>query len=141
GENLAVNLDAGQLQAVHHAAVRQAILARTRVDAGDPQGAELALLHATVAVRVLAGLDDRLFRDAIDAAAGAVVALRFFQDFLVSRAGDHTTFYSCHVGSSGLRVRQHLANRFHVALRDHARRAQLTLTLGAFLGQDVAAVR
>ena len=45
GENLAVHIDAGQLQAVDHAAVRSAANAGARIDARDPQLAVFALLQ------------------------------------------------------------------------------------------------
>src|SRR5919112_4261867 len=51
GQHLAVELDAGQLEAVDERAVAQAILARGGVDAHDPQAAEVALAVAAVAVR------------------------------------------------------------------------------------------
>ena len=53
GQDLAVELDLGELQPVHELVVRQAVLARAGVDADDPQTAELALAHAAVAVGVL----------------------------------------------------------------------------------------
>ena len=61
--------------------------ARRRIDARDPQRAELALLRATVAVGVLAGLDDRLLGGAEDLAPGVVVALRLGENFLVTAPG------------------------------------------------------
>ena len=84
GEHLAVDLEAGQLEAGDQLAVRQAVNARSRVDARDPQRAQVALLGAAVAVRVLAGLDDRLLRRANNLATGVVVALRLLQNLLVT---------------------------------------------------------
>jgi hypothetical protein len=49
GQNLAVDFDAGLVQTVDEAAVGQAGLADGSVDALDPEGAEIALLDATVA--------------------------------------------------------------------------------------------
>src|SRR5215207_8128479 len=51
-EHLAVELDAGLLQAVHELAVAHALLAGGGVDAHDPEPAEVALLVAAVAVGV-----------------------------------------------------------------------------------------
>src|SRR5918992_5745758 len=51
GQHLAVELDARAAQAVHELAVRHALAARGRVDAHDPQPAEVALAVAAVAVR------------------------------------------------------------------------------------------
>src|SRR5829696_2066866 len=59
-EHLAVDLDLSQLQAVHELAVRHALLARRRVDAHDPETAEVALLVAAIAVGVGVGLDEGL---------------------------------------------------------------------------------
>src|SRR4051794_33357385 len=50
-EDLAVELDAGELEAVHELAVAHAVLARGGVDARDPEAAEVALAVAAVAGR------------------------------------------------------------------------------------------
>ena len=68
GEDLAIDLDLGEREPVHQAAVRQPVRARRGVDARDPQRAELALAHAAVAERVLPRLDDGLLRGAEDLA-------------------------------------------------------------------------
>src|SRR5436305_14437853 len=60
GEHLAVELDLGQPQAVHELAVAHALLAGGRVDALDPEPAELALAVLAVAVRVRARLEQLL---------------------------------------------------------------------------------
>src|SRR5436190_23082448 len=59
GQDLAVELDAGQLQAVHELAVAEAVLAGGRVDAGDPEAAEVTLAVAPIAVRVGVRLHQR----------------------------------------------------------------------------------
>src|SRR6478736_2373207 len=59
GQHLAVELDAGQLEPVDEHAVAHAVLAGGRVDADDPQAAEVALAVAAVAVGVGVGLHDR----------------------------------------------------------------------------------
>src|SRR6185295_2403845 len=58
-QHLAVELDAGGLQAVHELAVRHALLAGGGVDPDDPQAAEVALLVAAVAIGVRVRLDER----------------------------------------------------------------------------------
>ena len=85
-EHLAVDFNAGLHQAVDDAAVRQPVQACRRIDAGDPQCAELALVGAAVAEGILARLDDRLLGGAIGLAACVVVALRLLQYFLVTGA-------------------------------------------------------
>src|SRR5579875_2821330 len=62
GEHLAVELDAGEREAVHELRVAHAVLARGGVDAGDPQAAEVALAVAPVAVGVGVRLQQRLLR-------------------------------------------------------------------------------
>src|SRR5687767_2289110 len=59
-EHLAVELDAGLLEAVHELAVAHALLAGGGVDADDPQPPEVTLLVAAVAVRVRIRLEQGL---------------------------------------------------------------------------------
>src|SRR5690606_25923056 len=95
-QHLAVQGDAGLQQAVDEAAVAQAVGAGSRVDAGDPQRTEVALLLLAADVGVLLRLDDRLLGDAEDLAAGVVVTLGLAQDLLVTAARLHATLDSCH---------------------------------------------
>src|SRR5690606_9601532 len=74
-EDLAVEADVRRLEAVHQLAVAQAEIARRRVDADDPQLAEVALLLAAVPPRVAPAVAHLLDRVAVDAAARRVVAL------------------------------------------------------------------
>src|SRR5580658_3415712 len=67
-----------------------------RVDALNPQRAELALFLAPVAVGVLAGLDDRLLGSAKYLAPRVVIPLGLAKDLLVSSTRGDTTFDSCH---------------------------------------------
>src|SRR5690606_4047162 len=80
---LAIDLDARLVQAVDEAAIGQAVLAGSRVDALDPQGAEIALAVLAVAVGVLQRLFDRLLGDADGVLATTVKALGGLQDLLV----------------------------------------------------------
>ena len=70
---------AGRLQARHEPAVRQPVLARRRVDADDPQAAEVALALLAVAVGVGEPALDGLAGLAIGLASAADVALRELQ--------------------------------------------------------------
>src|SRR6185503_4283421 len=97
GEDLAIDVDLRERQPVHQAAVRQPVRARRGVDTRDPQSAELALTHAAVAERVLAGLDDGLLRSAKDFAPRVVVALRLIEDLAMPRLGGNASFYSGHL--------------------------------------------
>src|SRR5215218_6069398 len=60
GQDLAVQVDLGQLEAVDELAVGHAVEAGGRVDARDPQAAKVALAVAAVAVRVGVGLGQGL---------------------------------------------------------------------------------
>src|SRR3954449_8432411 len=62
GQNLAVQLDSGQLEPVHELRVAHAVELGGGVDAGDPQATEVALAVAAVAVRVGLRLDEGFLR-------------------------------------------------------------------------------
>src|SRR5579875_4103003 len=95
-KHLAVDREARLLDAANEPAVREAVQARRGVDARDPERPELAFLRPPVAIGVLAGLDHRLLRRAVDLAPGVVVALRLRQNFLVTAPRRHATLDSCH---------------------------------------------
>src|SRR5690242_11441374 len=135
-QHLAVDGDAGLAEARDQAAVGQPELARGRVDAHDPQCAELALLLLAADVGVLLGLGDGLLGNAIDLAAGVVVALGGLQGFLVTRTRGDATLDSCH-GRLSLRVRQHARDTLGVGLMHVVGGAQAAFALGGLLGQDV----
>src|SRR5437868_5447440 len=59
GQDLAVQLDVGQLQTVDQLAVAQAAHPASRVDAGDPQPPEFALFDAPIPERINAAADQR----------------------------------------------------------------------------------
>src|SRR5262249_32660996 len=110
-----------------------------RVDARDPQRAELALFRAAVAVGVLTRLHHRLLGDAIDGVAPAPITLGLRQDLLVPRLGGHSTLDSWHSGS--LRVRHHGLDRLRVGAVDAGGATQVPLVLGALLREDMALER
>src|SRR5712664_1259084 len=95
-EHLAFDLDIGALQARHERAVGHSELAHRRVDAGDPQRAERALLLPAVAVGVLPGLHHRLLGDPVDVASAAAESPGLLDDLLVARARRYSTFDSWH---------------------------------------------
>jgi hypothetical protein len=70
----------GELQPVHELRIGQTFGPDAGVDALDPQAAEGALLNLAVAIRVLAGLFDRLPRDANGVLATTAIALGLVQD-------------------------------------------------------------
>src|SRR5262245_34304350 len=96
GEDLAIDVDVRPLEARHEHAIGHSELAHCRVDAGDPQGAELALLLAAVAVGILPRFHHRLLGDAVDVLPAAAEPLRLLQDLLVPRARDGTSLDSRH---------------------------------------------
>src|SRR3954453_24238819 len=75
GQDLAVELHAGLLEAVHEGPVAHAVLAGGGVDAGDPQAAEVALAVAAVPVAVLVGLEDGFLGPLVVRVGLAAVAL------------------------------------------------------------------
>src|SRR4051812_27779212 len=96
GQDLAVEVDSGELQAVHELAVGQALGADRGVDPLDPQRPERALLHLAVAIGILAGLLDGLTGDPDRVLAAAVIALRLLEDPLVAGLGGGPALDACH---------------------------------------------
>src|ERR1700733_196067 len=80
---LAVELDAGALEAVHETPVGHAVLAGSCVDALDPERAEFALPRLAVAVSVAQGFFDFLDCDPEIGARSAAIAFGELDDFLV----------------------------------------------------------
>src|SRR5262249_62319018 len=74
GQHLAVEVEPGELNAVHELRVGQAMLARAGIDALDPQGAEVAFAVASVSVGIAQRLFDLLDGDTISGAAATAVS-------------------------------------------------------------------
>ena len=100
GEHLAVELDAGLLQAVHEAAVVDAVHLAGGADAGDPQTAEIALLQLAAHIGIPQGLHHLLVGDLEVVLFVAPIALRQLNDLFSSLARHHRAFYSSHDLSS-----------------------------------------
>src|SRR5690606_10740161 len=75
-------------------AVGHAILPCSRVDAGDPQPAQITAASAAVAVGVPQRLQHGLIRTAEQTPASPVLTLRQLQDLLVAATCYRSTFYS-----------------------------------------------
>src|SRR4051812_11643575 len=101
-EHLAVDLDAGLLDAVHELRVGETVLTHAGIDALDPQAAEIALLGAAVAIRILQALLDLFDRDPVIGAGAADIALGHVDDFLVTGVRSDAPLGACHVCCSSL---------------------------------------
>src|SRR5688572_16156685 len=82
-ENLAIDFDSGLAQAIHERAVAHVVLARARVDARDPETAEITLLVLAIAVRVLPAAFDVLLGGLPELAAGAERTASRLHDLLL----------------------------------------------------------
>src|ERR1700722_17326914 len=67
-QDLAVELDAAELQAVHKLAVRNAVVACGGADALNPQSAEIAFARAAIAERISQRTIDRFLGGAVELA-------------------------------------------------------------------------
>src|SRR5262249_776877 len=99
GELLAVDLDTGLLQPIDQPPIGEAVLARRRIDALDPQRAESALPHLAVAIGVLPGLLDGLASDADGVLAAAVIALGLLDHLAVPGMAGNAAVYTGHDGA------------------------------------------
>ena len=95
-EHLAVHVDTGNLETVHEGGVVHSVHLAARADAGDPQGAEIALLHLAAHIGVTPGLHDLLFCHLEVTGLVAPVALGEAQHFISSLARHHRAFDSGH---------------------------------------------
>src|SRR6185503_18256031 len=93
---LAIERDAGVLQTADELAVAQTVFARRRVDADDPQPAEIALLPAPADERVFQRGVDRFFGGAIQFALVRVIALGQPQQLLALGPPDCSSFDAWH---------------------------------------------
>src|SRR5258706_8462978 len=96
-EHLAVERDAGGDGGGDEAVVGDAALAEGGVEAADPEGAEVALLLAAVAVGVFAGLEGELEGDAVDCSWAAGETSGFFENAFAFAAVDDAAFGTWHV--------------------------------------------
>src|SRR5690606_7415044 len=99
GQDFTVQFNRGLFQAVHEGAVGHAVRTRSRVDTGDPQCAEDALLVAAIAVGILASAHDCLLGNTVYLAAATTVTFGKVKNFLVTGTCSNPTFYSRHIRS------------------------------------------
>src|SRR5699024_4422638 len=100
GEDLAVDIDLSQAQAVDETVVGDVVHASGSVDALDPQLAELRLASATVAVGVGHGVQPLLLGLTVKAGALAAVALGGLQDCATLLLGVDGPLDTCHGDTS-----------------------------------------
>ena len=96
-QHLPVDLDAGDLQAVHEGGVVHAVHLAGGGDAGDPQAAEISLLELAAGVSVGQGLHHGLVGHLEVAGFVAPVALRELQSLVSSFARHHRALNTCHI--------------------------------------------
>ena len=96
GEDFAIKVDTFFLHAGDELRIGKTELAGSIVDAGNPEGTEIALFVAAVAVGVLASAHDRLLGDTEHITAAATVTLGGGNDFLVTCAGGNAAFDARH---------------------------------------------
>jgi hypothetical protein len=143
GKNFTINLNIRLLQASNQTAVRQAISTGTRIDTRNPQSAERTLTVTTVTVRVLTSFNNRLLGYTEYTATSTVITFGLTENLFVTTASHHTTFYTSHILSPdpNLKVGQHANNQRFISFVKLSHAAQVTLTLGALFGQDMATER
>lgn len=137
---LSINLNGRLEQTIDQPAVRQAMFTGRGVDTRNPEGAEHTFFLPPVPVGILPCLGDGLLGDAINILAPAPVTLGLLNNFFVSGVGGDPAFYSRH-DNTPLTVWQHARNRLLITVMSGDNAAQMAFSLGAFLGQNVAAMR
>src|SRR5262245_20921225 len=98
-QDLAVDLDARSLESRDQPAVREPVQAGRRVDAGDPEHAELALALLAVAIRVLPAFFDRFAGRLQQLAAAREIAFGLAQNAALALPGGDPAFHSRHFDS------------------------------------------
>src|SRR5665213_1136966 len=97
GKVLAVDLDARRLQPLDQAVVGHVVQPRGRVDALDPQPAEVALARAPVAVAVGRRMQQLLFGLAVEPRALAAVPTCPLEDNPALLLGVNRPLHACHL--------------------------------------------
>src|ERR1035437_1435786 len=144
-EDLAVHVGAGLLQARHELAVAEIMQSRGRVDADDPETAELALLLLAVTRRIDERALDLQLGDAEAVVLGAVIALRELQDSFPAILPLGSTLDARHCVtpclSFSLGVRKHRPDVLRVGLRHERGLLEAPEPARILLREDVASHR
>src|SRR5215216_4692851 len=137
-QDLSVDIYAGLPEARHKSAVAHALTPRCRIDPGDPQRSELALLLAPVAVGIAHGALSRFLGRLVQFAPAAPSALGGLHDFLLSGVMGDAALDPRHWLS--LRLKE-TADAGEIGGGDEVTLLQPILPLARLLGQDVSMVR
>ena len=86
-QHFAVELNVLCIEGSHKFRIRHAVLSGAGIDALNPQGAEVALLLASVAVLVLESLFEGIFGYGIDVFAPSEITFCLFEYFFPSGSG------------------------------------------------------
>src|SRR5580658_3962015 len=92
-QNLAVDLDAAELESVNQLAVGGAVIARRRSDALNPQRAEIALAISPVAITVAQRAVHRLFCRPVELSLSKEKPFGVLEQFFAPCAALGSTFY------------------------------------------------
>ncbi len=95
-QHLAIHLDAGILQAVHHTAVGQAVHTSGGIDTHDPQATEISLAETTAGVGVGKGLHNGFSSRTILLGLGAKITFGKLEDFAALLQSVDCSFNSSH---------------------------------------------
>src|ERR1700674_1677741 len=98
-QHLAIDVDAGQLEAVHELVVGHPLAARRRVDPGDPELAHVARACPPVAIGVLERMHHCLVGRPEERPVRHPEALGEVEDLLVTPAGGNAALYAWHLKS------------------------------------------
>src|SRR6185437_8008937 len=96
GEVLPVDLDTGGLEALDEPVVGHAVGASSRVDALDPQRAEVTLARAAIAIRVVERVEHLLLRLAVEPRPLTAVAAGALENDATLLVGVDCPLHACH---------------------------------------------
>src|ERR1700682_436340 len=96
-EHLPIDVDTGQLEAMHDLFVGQPLAAGGRVDPGDPQLAHVALACPPIAIGVLERMEHRLVGRPEERPVRHPEALGEAEDLLVAPPGGDAALYAWHL--------------------------------------------
>ena len=97
GKHLSVQIDAGELEAVHELRIVDAVELAACGDTGDPETTEIALSQAAADVGILAGLHDGFLSHLKVIASCTPVALSELYGLISSLARCERTLYTSHL--------------------------------------------